>query len=1004
MMTSRKSRSLFARGAALLLFGILLCPLAGLFASPAAAVDAADIAARGAGYTAVLYDNSNGLPTSEANAIVQTGEGLIWIGSYSGLIRYDGNTFYRYPATSGIASVMCLFVDSRDRLWIGTNDSGAAMFRDETFTFYTRNDGLRSSSIRSIVEDRDGNILIATTKGLALVDGEGKLQLVDNPQINNEYICELFAGNDGVVYGVTLSEGIFTVEGGRVSAYYSAVDMGIAKINTIYPDPDHAGYVYIGTQNAEVYYGTLAEEMADRVLLSIAPQKNVNAIRAIEGSLWICADNGIGYFDAERRYVELLDLPMTNSIDHIMQDYEGNLWFSSSRQGVMKIVKNRFINISDLAGLDPLVVNSTHKHGGDLYIATDTGLYVLGEDYTQKANGATAALAGVRIRCIKEDRQGTLWFCTYSDHGLVSYDAATDTLTEYSAAAGLASNRVRMLTELSDGTLAVATNNGMNLLRDGTVVATYNGSNGISNLEILCIEEGANGVLYLGSDGDGIYRVEGGKVSRIGLDEGLRSEVILRLKKDPREEDLYWVITSNSIAFMREERITTIANFPYSNNFDLYFDQTGRAWILSSNGIYVVDRAELLANGNIDYTLFDTACGLPGIATANSYSFLAADGTLYLSASTGVCSVNINEDTENADEVRLCVPFITVDDACVWIHGEEEIHIPANCKRLSIYANAFTYSLNNPHLAYYLEGFDDAPVYVTKQEMPYASYTNLKGGTYRFHLSIINIVTGEAEQTVTLTLVKDRAIYEQWWFWTLFGVIAAAGAVGLVILIYRKKTAALRKKQAESQKLINEMTKVFSGCIDMKDAYTNGHSARVAKYTAMFAERLGKSKEEVEQIYNIALLHDIGKIGIPDQILNKPGRLDEEEYAVMKTHSPRGYEILKDITIAPGIAQGAGCHHERYDGKGYPNGLAGDEIPEVAQMIAVADTFDAMYSTRPYRKQMPLEAVIAEIKRVSGTQLSPRVVEVFLQLAQEGAFDKKEPEHSDPQDDRPKNV
>ena len=199
----------------------------------------------------------------------------------------------------------------------------------------------------------------------------------------------------------------------------------------------------------------------------------------------------------------------------------------------------------------------------------------------------------------------------------------------------------------------------------------------------------------------------------------------------------------------------------------------------------------------------------------------------------------------------------------------------------------------------------------------------------------------------------------------------------------------MQRKQEEQKRYINEITKVISECVDMKDAYTNGHSARVAKYTVMLARRMGKSEEETENLYNIALLHDIGKISIPDSILNKPGRLTDEEYEIMKSHSQRGYDILKEIEIAPELAIGAGYHHERLDGTGYPRGLKGDEIPELAQIIAVADTFDAMYSTRPYRTRMPLEKVAAEIRRVAGTQLNPDAVRAFLELVDEGAFDNE---------------
>ncbi|MBR3641032.1 MAG: HD domain-containing protein, partial [Oscillibacter sp.] len=376
---------------------------------------------------------------------------------------------------------------------------------------------------------------------------------------------------------------------------------------------------------------------------------------------------------------------------------------------------------------------------------------------------------------------------------------------------------------------------------------------------------------------------------------------------------------------------------------------------------------------------------------ANSYSQIDPDGTLYLACSTGISSVNINDTGAGNSQVRLAVPFLTADDDYIPVHGyDEEIHIPASCKRLNVYANAFTYALYDPHLSYCLEGFDDEPIELTKNELGSITYTNLSGGTYRFRLSLLNILTGEADQTLTVTIVKDRALYEQPWFRILATLLVGVLLVGVTVLMGRKKTQALIRKQAETKRLVNEITGVFAECVDMKDAYTNGHSFRVAKYTAMMAEKLGKSKEEVEDIYNIALLHDIGKISIPDNILNKPGRLTDEEYAVMKSHSARGYEIRNEVQLAPELALGAGYHHERVDGKGYPRGVSADEIPEVAQIIAVADTFDAMFSTRPYRRKMALSDVAAEIQRVSGTQLSPRVVEVFMELVNEGAFDAED--------------
>ena len=211
-----------------------------------------------------------------------------------------------------------------------------------------------------------------------------------------------------------------------------------------------------------------------------------------------------------------------------------------------------------------------------------------------------------------------------------------------------------------------------------------------------------------------------------------------------------------------------------------------------------------------------------------------------------------------------------------------------------------------------------------------------------------------------------------------------------VILIYRRNEKIQRVQEKHRVELIdftNSIIDAFAVCIDGKDSYTNGHSLRVAKYTRMLAQKLGIDEETAQRYYNIALLHDIGKIGIPDEILNKPGKLTDEEYDIMKSHTYRGYEILKKVKTQKDIADGARYHHERYDGKGYPARLGGGKIPYVARVISVADAFDAMSSTRPYRKKLPMDFIVQEIKKCSGTQFDPVVAKAFLDLYDEGAFD-----------------
>ncbi|MBQ9377193.1 MAG: response regulator [Schwartzia sp.] len=198
-----------------------------------------------------------------------------------------------------------------------------------------------------------------------------------------------------------------------------------------------------------------------------------------------------------------------------------------------------------------------------------------------------------------------------------------------------------------------------------------------------------------------------------------------------------------------------------------------------------------------------------------------------------------------------------------------------------------------------------------------------------------------------------------------------------------RKTRAFLESKERVERLSEQIIHALAGAIDAKDPYTNGHSNRVAKYARLLARRLGKPVREADAIYNIALMHDVGKIGIPINIINKAGKLTDEEYALVKNHTAKGYEILKNISEMPELSIGARWHHERYDGGGYPDGKAGEDIPEIARIICVADCYDAMSSDRSYRKALPQHIVREEIERSKGTQFDPRIADVMLQLIDE---------------------
>ena len=225
----------------------------------------------------------------------------------------------------------------------------------------------------------------------------------------------------------------------------------------------------------------------------------------------------------------------------------------------------------------------------------------------------------------------------------------------------------------------------------------------------------------------------------------------------------------------------------------------------------------------------------------------------------------------------------------------------------------------------------------------------------------------------------------------MFIGILVSAAVFLIIVVFcavsARKIQNYQMKEHESKERLDRMNtnivRALAYTIDAKDRYTSGHSQRVADYSLAIAKRMGKSEEEQKVIYYAGLLHDVGKIRVPEEVINKPGKLTEEEFEQIKVHPVSGYHILKDIHEDERIAYGAKYHHERCDGKGYPNGLEGENIPEIARIIGVADAYDAMASNRSYRNALPQEVVRSEIEKGRGKQFDEKIANIMLQMIDE---------------------
>jgi len=221
-------------------------------------------------------------------------------------------------------------------------------------------------------------------------------------------------------------------------------------------------------------------------------------------------------------------------------------------------------------------------------------------------------------------------------------------------------------------------------------------------------------------------------------------------------------------------------------------------------------------------------------------------------------------------------------------------------------------------------------------------------------------------------------------FWILSILLVVVIMVIIVYIAFELRVRKFKAKQKQDKRIIVQSLKTFANIIDAKDPYTKGHSNRVAKYAKEIGRRMGIVDEDLDRIYYIALLHDIGKIGISDDVLNKPGKLTQQERKIIEMHTTIGGDILKDFSAIPGIGDGAMYHHEQFSGGGYPLGLQGEKIPLFARIICVADAYDAMSSDRCYRPKLEDNNILSELELFTGKQFDPDIVKYIIAMISDG--------------------
>lgn len=915
-----------------------------------------------------IFDKSSGMFSSDANCICETEDGCIWIGSYSGLTKYDGKNF-TFLSDCGITNVTAILKDKDGILWIGTNDQGVVRYdsKKDEFKFCKIDSEVSVFSVRSFCQISSGEIYVGTSGLLCKIDSDEKIKVIDHEL---SYINSLAACENKII-GTTRQGELFLIENDKVVCVKDPVETGIE-------------YTCVAAKGRSVVAGT-SRNFIQKLEVegkNIVCKKNISTFKEFDiTSIYIVDENNL-FFTTDSVICQVKDGKIIarryfqnfTKIRSMHVDYENNFWFTSSRYGILKLSKNNFLNI----GAYNKVVNAVSNYNDELYLGTDNGLEIVSEGKIGREE-IEIYLENSRIRYIYVDPKKNMWFCSYGDKGLVKY--SPDKKIELVSTGDYFLYNYRCITNVDDDTLVAGTKaNGILFLNSDGTKKLITDEDGLSNLQILSLYVDSKKNVYAGTDGGGIYVLKDQKiVKHISRKEGLTSDVIMKII--PYKDNGAFLVTSNSLCYMENDVVVPLTKFPFYNNFDILFKGT-KAYVTTSCGLYELDAEELRQNTISNYKLYNRSMGLDVDFVPNSLN-ISTENKLVLCTNSGAYTFTLGKKTDSRRSYKFGFSSVLADGKNIK-NVDNVYRIPAGTKIILLNPSVKNYSIPDFKFKFYIEGFNDDAPGVLQDEITPLNITNLNYGTYKVWLKILDDYESEVLQEKFYIIKKEAFIWETTWFkfylvFVCFWIIIdICWSIVSYILFLREEL------RVQDQQRIQEVIETFTGFVDAKDSYTAGHSTRVANISKIIASRLGYSDDECQNIFYCALLHDSGKIGIPDSILTKPGSLTDDEYAAMKNHTIKGWEILKGVKSIPEAINAARSHHERYDGKGYPDGLAGKKIPELARIICLADAYDAMNTNRCYRNHLEKNVIVDELIKCAGSQFDPDLVEVLISLIKNG--------------------
>lgn len=762
-------------------------------------------------YVSTQWSTAGGLPANSATDLIQTSDGYIYIGTYEGLVRFNGVDFsllnrHTNPDYTFI-SARTLFQDSKGNLWVGSNGEGVQRIDNKENKTFTVADGIPNNSIRALVEDKLGNMWVGTAGGVCYITPENKIvypESEDSVDLTNSLVEELFYDTSGRIWmSTTENQGLYFYADGKFQRYRDLDYLGSYSVTVISQDVFGGFWIGLGRKGLVKIANGLIEEVVTNTLVDTSPLYQI--CHDSSGAIWFGTENGLVLL-RDGVWVDFTE--HNNSVNKLIQDREGNIWVATDSKGIAKISTGRFS--THILGT---AVNAIAQgHDGLVWLGTDIGLMCYEQD-TPIENQLTRYCKGLRIRHVEIADNGDVFVNAYTNPAMIRY--SNGKISNWTTDEGLAGNKTRVSIETKDGDVYVGTTTGLSIIRPNGSVHSFKKNNDFSNDYIICLYEDNEGVIWIGTDGGGIYLMKDERIfDSITIADGLAGNVIFKIIQD--RNDVYWICTGTGMSRyekaspdVKEVDLPQRHFFNYTSDkgmgtdsiFQMVLDQNDTAWLVSNRGISSVMLSELneLAGeeslrSRVDAKFYNQNDGLNSDGpNSTALSMRDRNGRIWFTMVDGFVIYDPLKNKAGGVQPLLHIESIILDDE-VLDRDSNHFVIPAGAKRLEIHYTGLSFaSPERVRFKHMLTGFDTDYCQPTQSRV--VSYTNLKPGDYRFLFTAMN---GDGMWNITPTVI-DFTQEAFFWQCPVFWAICALVLLILILLIFywREKINRMRQKHLE---------------------------------------------------------------------------------------------------------------------------------------------------------------------------------------------------------------